>query len=296
MRQPYNGSRVVCHGGKVNMPVIVITKQTWKWILIIAVLALIAILILTATSKNKGESSEEAAAAAQTMAEIENYELSVLPLRARELPVYNVQREEKIIALTIDAAWDTDKTEFILKLLKEENIKATFFLCGVWVKAYPDYVKQLAAEGHVIGNHSLSHPHMNKLTAEQIRAEISDLDDIIEELTGQRCTLFRAPYGEYNNTVVQTVREMGYEIVQWNRDTVDWKESRSASDILNAVLPKLASGDIILSHNNGFKIKEYLPVLIQSAKEKGYTFVTIPELLLEGSTKIDANGTQVPAG
>ncbi|MCL2672628.1 MAG: polysaccharide deacetylase family protein [Clostridiales bacterium] len=197
------------------MPVIVITKRTWKWILIVAVAAIVAVLLLSAIGKPKATETDEAA---QAMAEIESYELSVLPLRARELPVYNVAREDKAIALTIDAAWDTDKTEFILKLLKQEDVKATFFLCGVWVKAYPDYVKRLAEEGHVIANHSLTHPHMNKLSAEQIRAEISDLDDIIEDLTGQRCTLFRAPYGEYNNTVVQTVRAMGYEIVQWNRD------------------------------------------------------------------------------
>ena len=197
------------------MPVIVITKRTWKWILIVAVAAIVALLLLTALAKPKATEADEAA---QAMAEPESYELSVLPLRARELPVYNVQRADNAIALTIDAAWDTDKTEFILKLLKQEDVKATFFLCGVWVKAYPDYVKRLAEEGHVIANHSLTHPHMNKLSAEQIRAEISDLDDIIEDLTGQRCTLFRAPYGEYNNTVVQTVRAMGYEIVQWNRD------------------------------------------------------------------------------
>jgi polysaccharide deacetylase family sporulation protein PdaB len=213
-------------------------------------------------------------------------------LRGRQLPVYNVAREDKKIALTIDAAWSTDKTEFILNLLRENEIKATFFLCGVWVKAYPDYVKQIAEEGHVIGNHSLTHPHMSQLGKAEIQKELREMDDIIESLTGKRCTLFRAPYGEYNNTVIEAVREIGYEPIQWNRDTVDWQESRSASDILNAVLPRLESGDIILCHNNGFQIEQYLPVLIQTAKEKGFTFVTIPELLLEGATQIDANGTQ----
>ena len=120
-----------------------------------------------------------------------------------------------------------------------------------------DYVKRIADEGHEIGNHSLTHPHMNILSREEVQQEIIALDDTIEKLTGKRCTLFRAPFGEYNNTVVTAVREIGYEVVQWSRDTVDWKENRSTQQILDGVLGKLTSGDIILCHNNGFRIEEY---------------------------------------
>ena len=195
-----------------------------------------------------------------------------------------------MLALTIDAAWNADKTKFILDTLDRYGIKATFFLCGVWVDAYPEMVKEIASRGHEIGNHSLTHPHMNRISAEEIRKELAGLDDKIEALTGKRTTLFRAPFGEYNDTVVSTVRDMGYEIIQWNIDTVDWKEGRTPETILGAVLPKLSDGSIILSHNNGYGIETYLPKLIEQAQSEGYRFVTVSELLPEGERKVDNNG------
>jgi len=227
-----------------------------------------------------------------SFANLEAYELNVLPGKQRELPVYSVDRQDKRIALTVDAAWEDDKTDFILKTLDKYGVKATFFLCGIWVETYPEDVKAIAAAGHEIGNHSKTHPHMNQLSAAKVQEEIRILDDEIEQLTGKRCTLFRAPYGEYNDTVIKAVREINYEPIQWNVDTVDWKKERSAQTILDSVLPKLAPGAIILCHNNGFEIENYLPTLIETAQSEGYEFVTVSELLLEGETDIDANGVQ----
>lgn len=227
--------------------------------------------------------------------EVESYELAVFAGLQKELPVYSVSREDKKIALTIDAAWADDKTEFILETLDKYNIKATFFLCGFWAEKYPDIVKRIDAEGHQIGNHTATHPHMNKLSSQQILDELKKYDDILESIIGKRSTLFRAPYGEYNDNVITTVRNAGYEVIQWDIDTVDWREERSAETILNSVLPKLKSGSIILSHNNGFKIEQYLPTLIETALGQGYEFVTIGELLLDGPTIIDVNGVQKPA-
>lgn len=227
--------------------------------------------------------------------EVESYELAVFAGLQKELPVYSVSREDKKIALTIDAAWADDKTEFILETLDKYNVKATFFLCGFWAEKYPDIVKRIDAEGHQIGNHTATHPHMNKLSSQQIIDELKKFDDILESIIGKRSTLFRAPYGEYNDNVITTVRNAGYEVIQWDIDTVDWREERSAETILNSVLPKLKSGSIILSHNNGFKIEQYLPTLIETALGQGYEFVTIGELLLDGPTIIDVNGVQKPA-
>lgn len=266
------------------MQVIVISKKTWIAVLLCIALigaAIAAWLLLR-------ERTEEPVA--PTMTVVDSYELNAIPVMSRHVPVYRVAREDHVIALTIDAAWSADKTPFILDTLDRYGIKATFFLCGVWVQAYPDAVKEIAARGHEIGNHSLTHPHMNRISAEEIRQELSALDDQIESLTGKRCTLFRAPFGEYNDTVVTTVRDMGYEVVQWNLDTVDWKEGRSAETILNAVLPKLSDGSIILSHNNGYEIETYLPQLIEAAQSQGYRFVTVSELLPEGAHTVDNNG------
>lgn len=269
------------------MPIIVLTKKNLLiGLLCVALIAGGVFLWLRLREQpRKGET-------AQAMAQVENYELNVLPMKGRELPVYGVGRGDNQIALTIDAAWDADKTPFILDTLDKYNVKATFFLCGVWVKQYPDFVSEIAKRGHEIGNHSLTHPHMARMDAIAIQKELSDLDDMLEELTGKRSALFRPPFGEYNDTVVKAVREAGYEVIQWTRDTVDWKQDRSAQTILDGVLKKLQSGDIILCHNNGYKIETYLPVLIETAQQKGFTFVTVSELLLSGETSIDNNGIQ----
>lgn len=272
------------------MRVIIVKKRTLLLAGTIVLLIALAIVLLCVYADGDGGVKPT-----MQMGRVEEYELNVLAGKHRELPVYSVERADQSIALTIDAAWEDDKTKFILDTLKQHNVKATFFLCGVWVDAYPEQVKAIAAQGHEIGNHSLSHPHMNQLNADAIKKELSDLDDQIEALTGKRCTLFRAPYGEYNDTVIQAVREINYEPIQWNLDTIDWKPERSADVILNAVLPNLKPGSIILCHNNGYKIKDYLPVLIEKAQQEGYTFVTMSELLLSGDTVIDNNGMQKPA-
>lgn len=269
------------------MRIVVVKKKSLLLAMLGILLLAIAVVAAILLMKNGGIATTMA-----RMAHVEEYELNVLAGKKRELPVYSVERPDKKIALTIDAAWEDDKTDFILETLDKYGIKATFFLCGVWVDAYPEHVKAIAEKGHEIGNHSLTHPHMNKLSAGQIEDEISKLDDRIEALTGKRCTKFRAPYGEYNDTVIKTVRDFGYEPIQWDVDTIDWKQERSSQTILETVLPRLAPGCIILCHNNGYKIKEYLPVLIEKAMAEGYEFVTIDELLLDGNTTIDANGRQ----
>ena len=272
------------------MRVIVVSKRMWIVFLVCLAILVVGLIVYFSTRERTEEPT------VPTMAAIDSYELNAIPVTSRLVPVYRVSRNDKTIALTIDAAWNADKTSFILDTLDKYQIKATFFLCGVWVKAYPDKVKEIAARGHEIGNHSMSHPHMNRMTAEEIRKELSSLDDEIETLTGKRTKLFRAPFGEYNDTVVSTIRDMGYEVVQWNLDTVDWKEGRSADTILNAVLPKLTDGSIILSHNNGYEIETYLPKLIEQAQAQGYRFVTISELLPEGERTVDNNGLCKPAG
>ena len=267
------------------MKVLVITKRTLIIIavaLLAAVGAVIAILAFT-----------DGSAAVHTSANaVEEYEVQALAGKRKELPVYSVQRSDMKIALTIDAAWEDDKTPFILDTLDRYNIKATFFLCGFWVDKYPDEVKDIHARGHELGNHTATHPHMNSLSASDMKKELEKFEEKLEKLTGKRCTVFRAPYGEYNDSVITTVRGLGYEVIQWNLDTIDWKEERSAQTILDSVLPKLSPGSIILCHNNGYKIKDYLPTLIETAQAQGYEFVTVSELLLDGPTIIDVNGVQ----
>ncbi len=226
---------------------------------------------------------------------VEEYELEVLAGKQRELPVYAVARDDQKIALTIDVAWEDDKTPFILEELSKHNIKATFFVCGFWAKENDDIVEAIHASGHEIGNHTSTHPHMSLLDVPTIEQEVLSFDDTLEKITGTRTNLFRAPYGEYNDLVISTVRAMGYTPVQWSIDTMDWNENRKSDEIVDSVMQKLSSGSIILSHNNGANIETYLPTLIEKAKSEGYSFVTVGELLHGSDSIIDVNGVQKTA-
>ena len=139
----------------------------------------------------------------------------------RRLPIYCVQTEKPQVSVSFDAAWGADDTDELLRILKENDVKTTFFLCGYWVEKYPEEVKQIAAAGHEIGNHTATHPHMNQLDAKGIEKELADFEAMTTKLIGKKTALFRPPYGEYNDTVITTVRGLGYEVIQWDIDTVD---------------------------------------------------------------------------
>ena len=129
----------------------------------------------------------------------------------RELPVYNVDTEEKVLSISFDAAWGSANTEGILDILDRYDVKTTFFLVGFWAEKYPELVQELVARGHEIGNHSSTHPHMSQLSQAKIREELRQCSELVRSITGKPTTLFRPPYGEYNDDVVRVSREEGYE-------------------------------------------------------------------------------------
>lgn len=210
------------------------------------------------------------------------------------LPVYSVERDDKVISVTFDASWGGDKTLAILDLLDEYDAKATFFLVGIWVDKYPELVKEIAARGHEIGNHSDSHAHFTQISDSKIRAELDACSDKIEALTGTRPTLFRPPYGDYNNKVVTVSRDEGYEVVQWSVDSLDWK-NRGVSDLVKRATNNVQQGDIILFHNDSEYIVEALPSVLAHYRDQGFTMIPAGEILLEGETTIDVQGKQHPA-
>ncbi|NLA11489.1 MAG: polysaccharide deacetylase family protein, partial [Firmicutes bacterium] len=136
----------------------------------------------------------------------------------RLVPIYYVETDEKKVAFSFDASWGADRTEKILEILKENEIKTTFFLTGFWVEAYPEYVKLIADAGHEIGNHTLTHPHLNNLTEEEIHSELEKVEQMIAQVSGQKTALFRPPFGEYSNKVIETISGLGYTSVQWSID------------------------------------------------------------------------------
>lgn len=179
--------------------------------------------------------------------------------------------------------------------MAENDVKATFFLCGYWVEKYPEEVQKIAEAGHDLGNHSATHPHMNQLSAEQITQELQSCHQAVQSLTGVEMELFRPPFGEYNDCVVETARENGYYTVQWDVDSLDWKEQGAEAEIAQVLNHKhLGNGSILLFHNDAKYTPQVLDTILKGLKEKGYEIVPISELILREDFKMDHEGRQIP--
>ena len=212
----------------------------------------------------------------------------------RLLPIYSVEKEEKVLAISFDCAWGADYTDELLKHMENHNVRCTFFAVEFWVKRYPQYAKKIVDAGHELGTHSRSHPYMSKLTEAQIQDELTTSSNAIEEATGIRPTLFRPPYGDYNNTLISTATAMGLYTIQWDVDSLDWK-NLSATEIALRVINRAKNGSIILCHNNGLHTAEALPLIFSTLQNKGYTFVPIGELIYKDNYTLDVTGKQHPA-
>ncbi len=212
----------------------------------------------------------------------------------RLLPIYSVAKTEKVLSISFDCAWGVDHTDKLLKTMADNDIRCTFFAVEFWVEKYPEYAKKIVDAGHELGTHSRSHPYMSKLTKSQIEDELTTSSNAIARVTGVKPTLFRPPYGDYNNTLVQTATALGLYTVQWDVDSLDWK-NLSATEIALRVVNGAKNGSIILCHNNGLHTAEALPLIFSTLKNRGYTFVPIGELIYKDNYTLDVTGKQHPA-
>lgn len=206
-------------------------------------------------------------------------------------PIYCVDTDEKKVAISFDAAWGADKTEKILDILDCYEVHATFFLVGFWVEKYPDMVKEIDARGYEIGNHSQNHPKMTSLSVEQMKSEITSVNNQIYSLIGKMPNVFRPPFGDYNDTVISTMQQLSMHTIQWSIDSLDWKEY-GKDDIVNRVLKKVKNGDIILFHNNAKYTPEALPEILQCLQEKGYSVCSVGELIYKNNYFVNNQGIQ----
>lgn len=211
----------------------------------------------------------------------------------RLLPIYSVKRDDKLVAISFDAAWGNEDTQSLIDILNAHGVNATFFVVADWVEKYPASVKALADAGNEIMNHSTSHAHFSQLSAGEVTADIENCNSKIEAVTGVRPTLFRCPYGEYNDTVISAVNSIGMTAIQWDVDSLDWK-GLSADEIAERVLGKVESGSIMLFHNAAEHTPEALPGILDALQEDGYTVVPVSKLLLSGEYTIDHTGKQCP--
>ena len=209
----------------------------------------------------------------------------------RKIPVYGVETDKKVIALTFDAAWGADKTQGILDVMEQYGAKGTFFLVGFWIDKYEKETKAIAEAGFDIGNHSRNHLNMPKLSENEIKNEIEYVNDRVFDLTGKKPKYFRAPFGDYSNKLMTSLEELNMVGVQWSIDSLDWK-GLSAKQIYERVVPKAKSGDIVLFHNNSDHVLDALPMVLTALRAQGFEFVTIADLVLTEGYTIDSNGIQ----
>lgn len=215
-------------------------------------------------------------------------------VNGRELPIYCVETDEKKVALSFDAAWGNEDTKEILAILKKHNIHVTFFMTGGWVESYPDDVKAIWKAGHDLGNHSENHKNMSQLSNEEKTQEIMSVHNKVKELTGVDMKLFRPPYGDYDDQVVLNAKENGYYTIQWDVDSLDWKDYGVDSIIDTVVNHKnLGNGSIILCHNGAKYTADALEKVITGLQEKGYEIVPISELIYKEDYHMDVTGRQI---
>lgn len=211
----------------------------------------------------------------------------------KKLPIYEVSRDDKKVAITFDAAWGNSDTEEILTILEQNDVKATFFLCGYWVDKYPESVMQIYEKGHELGSHGDKHRHCNNLSKEELVEEIVNAKTKIENITKKDVTLFRAPFGEYNNNVIDTTFALGLKPIQWDVDRHDWMNKGKVYELDQVLNNKnLSSGSIILFHNDAENTKYTLDEIIKSLKKDGYEIVTVSELIYDKDFTIDFKGVQ----
>ncbi len=214
-------------------------------------------------------------------------------ISSKQLPIYCVETKKPQIAISFDAAWGNEDTNKILETLKKYNVKATFFMTGGWVDSFPDDVKAICDAGHDLGNHSQNHKNMSQLSINEINSEINQVTESVRELTGKTMELFRPPYGDYDNAVISLAKQCGYYTIQWDIDSLDWK-NYGVEDIVNRVVnnEKLKNGSIILMHNGAKYTAEALPKVLEGLQKKGYEIVPISKLIIRDNYTMKPDGTQ----
>ncbi|MGE5557864.1 MAG: polysaccharide deacetylase family protein [Bacillota bacterium] len=215
-------------------------------------------------------------------------EVTVL-LSGRIIPIYSVDMTEKKVAFSFDATWGAENTLKLLDILDRHKVKTTFFLAGFWVNKYPEMVREINRRGHELGNHSWTHPHMNSLNPEQITKEIMITHQKLSELGGSKPVLFRPPFGEYSNKVIEAADRCGYKTIMWSVDSLDW-QNLSSDRMIQRVMRRIHPGAIILFHNAGPDTPQAVDELFGILIKGGYRIVPISDLLIKGEYYTDHTG------
>lgn len=208
------------------------------------------------------------------------------------IPIYSVGRDDGKVAITFDCAWGAEDMESILSTLKNHNCNATFFVLGTWAEQNPEIMKKIVADGHEIGNHSYNHTHYTAMSQNEMLADIDKCNKAIKDTSGISPTLFRAPSGDYNNSVIETVHSKNMEYIQWSVDSLDWR-GLTCEQMSERIIPKTKSGDILLFHNGTAHTAESLDKILTELEKKGFSFLKVSDLIYKDNYTIDHTGRQI---
>ena len=209
----------------------------------------------------------------------------------RTIPIYSVERTDNKIAITFDCAWGSDDIDSILETLKKHNCKATFFVLGTWAEKNGEAMKKIVADGHEIGNHSYNHAHYTTLSADKMLEDMKKTNEAIKNACGISPTLFRAPSGDYSNSVIEVCHSAEMEYIQWSVDSLDWRGLNSVQ-MQERIIPKTKSGDILLFHNGTQYTAESLDEILTALEKKGFSFLKVGDLIYKENYTIDHTGRQ----
>ena len=218
--------------------------------------------------------------------------VSTTSTQQKIIPIYSVQRADNKIAITFDCAWGDEDIDGIITILEKHNCKATFFVLGTWAEEYSDSVKKLSEAGHEIGNHSYNHTYYTALSPQEMTDDILKCNNAIKKACGISPTLFRAPSGDYNNDVISVSRQNNMEYIQWSVDSLDWR-GLNCEQMLERIIPKTKSGDILLFHNDTAHTAESLDKILTELEKKGFSFFKVSDLIYEDNYTIDHTGRQI---
>ena len=210
----------------------------------------------------------------------------------RLIPIYSVERSDNKVAITFDCAWGSEDIDEILSTLKKHNCKATFFVLGSWAEKNENAMKRIVADGHEIGNHSYNHTHYTTLSQDKMLEDMKKANESIKKTCGVSPVLFRAPSGDYNNTVIEASRSAGMEYIQWSLDSLDWR-GLNCAQMTERIVPKAKSGDILLFHNGTEHTAESLDSILTALEEKGLSFAKVSDLIYKDNYTIDHTGRQI---
>ncbi|OUM88386.1 MAG: hypothetical protein BAA01_08435 [Bacillus thermozeamaize] len=182
-------------------------------------------------------------------------------------PIYRGNPQKPMVGLMINVAWGEEHLPAMLEILREEQVKATFFLDGSWAKKNPEWVKAIDQQGHEIGNHAYSHPAMSKLNESEMERQISQTNQVIEQVIGNKPRYFAPPSGDFNQQVVEVAHRQGMLTILWTLDTVDWKKP-APELILKRIVPEVSNGNLILMHPTSPTVQALKPMIRQIRSKK----------------------------